>query len=101
MTVEDTAKAQAGAKSALKTLRERRGGVPRELLDANKETVKTRKAVIDALAGGPKTALQIAAQTGLPSQTVFWHLMSMKKYGKVAEGEADGDYFTYGLVEEK
>jgi len=101
MSAEQTKSEPVDPKEALKILRERRGGVPRELLDSNKETVKMRKTVTEALKDGPKTALKIAESTGLPSEIVFWHLMSMKKYGKVAEGDPDGDYFNYVLVEEK
>jgi hypothetical protein len=85
----------------IQILRERRGGVPRELVESNKQTVKLRKAVAGALKDGPRTALEIAEATGIPSKDVFWHLMSMKKYGKVVEDEASGDYFKYALVAKK
>ena len=88
-------------KKPIQILRERRGGVPRSLIESNKETVKLRKQVTEALKDGPKTAPQIAEATGIPADIVFWHLVSMKKYGKAAEGQASGDYFEYELVESK
>jgi len=86
-------------KKPIQILRERRGGVSQQLIESNRETVKKHKAVAAALKDGPKTALQVAEATGIPADVVFWHLVSMKKYGQVVEGEASGDYFEYALVE--
>jgi len=82
----------------LQVLRQRRGGVPRELIERNKQVTKVRRVVASALESGPKTAPQVAAETGINAEEVFWHLISMKKYGKVAEGQPQGDYFEYALV---
>ncbi len=86
-------------RTPLQMLKEKRGGVPRELIERNKQVVKLRKQVIAALKDGPRTVPQIAEATGIESKTVFWHVVSMKKYGKVAEGQPSGDYFEYALVE--
>lgn len=99
---DDGSEGQGGKeKKPIQLLRQRRGGVPPELVESNRQTVKLRKAVLGALKDGPRTALEIAEATGIPSKDVFWHLMSMKKYGKVVEGEASGDYFKYALVVQK
>jgi len=43
---------------------------------------------------------QIAQETNLPPHEVFWHLMAIKKYGKLVEGEEREGYFEYALAEE-
>lgn len=72
--------------------------------EAVKERVKAgnalRKRIVEALSAGPKTVPELALETGIPSQDVLWHLTSMKKYGKAAEGVQSGDYFKYILLGE-
>jgi predicted Rossmann fold nucleotide-binding protein DprA/Smf involved in DNA uptake len=80
-------------------LRQRRGPVPDALRDRVKEHSRIEKALTDALASGPKSAPEIAAETGIPAHQAFWHLMAMRKYGKVAEAGEAGDYCQYRLVE--
>jgi len=80
-------------KKPIAVLRERRGGVPRELLERNRR-------IVDALRSGPKTVPEIARQANVPPHETLWHLMSMKKYGKLVEGQQQGDYFEYALPEE-
>jgi predicted Rossmann fold nucleotide-binding protein DprA/Smf involved in DNA uptake len=65
-----------------------------------KEQNRIEHQITKALGNGPKTVPEIAQETGLPTQTVFWFLMALKKYGKVAEGEKQDSYFTYALKEE-
>ena len=83
----------------IQMLRERRGGVPRELTERNRQQLANRRRIVDALKGGTKTVPAIAEETNLPRHEVFWHLMAMKKYGKVVEGQQREDYFEYGLAE--
>ncbi|HTY23169.1 MAG TPA: hypothetical protein VMC85_08560 [Desulfomonilaceae bacterium] len=84
----------------LNQLREAR----KETIDAVRARVKQnrviRKELVDSLSHGPKTVPEIAQETGIPSHQVLWRLSSMKKYGKVAEGEQSGDYFQYVLLQE-
>ncbi len=87
------------AKKPLDVLRERRGPVPDELRERVRENNRIQKAITDKLAEGPKTAPELAAAIGVPTDRVFWHLMAMRKYGKVTEDEQDGDYFRYALIE--
>ena len=82
-------------------LRERRGGVPKELLAFNRENTGIRRKITEALNDGPRTVPDIAGITGIPGHQVFWHLMSMKKYGKVVEGEERDSYYEYALKEEQ
>jgi predicted Rossmann fold nucleotide-binding protein DprA/Smf involved in DNA uptake len=83
----------------LDILRERRGPVPDALRNRVREHGRIEKALTDALAAGPRSAPEIAADTGLPTHQVFWHLMAMRKYGRVAETEEAGGYCQYSLVE--
>ena len=49
----------------------------------------------------PKTVLEVAKETGMPTQEVLWYLTSFKKYGLVRESGMCGDYPLYERVEEK
>ncbi|NMC19596.1 MAG: MarR family transcriptional regulator [Thermogutta sp.] len=89
----------AKEKKPIEILRERVGGASRELVERNRRQTADRRRIIDALKAAPKTAPEIAKETGLPPHEVFWHLMAMKKYGKVVEGAEREDYFEYALPE--
>jgi DNA-binding transcriptional ArsR family regulator len=92
---------KARNKEALKALREQRAPETEAAQARLKEQVKTVNEITRALKEGPRTVPALSEATGLPTQTVFWHLMSLKKYGKVAEGEQDGDYFQYRLSDDQ
>ena len=87
--------------SKLKILKQKRGPVPKELMDRIKIGNKIKSAIRKALKDGPKTVPEIAEAAGMDKIDVFWHLMSMKKYGAVLEAEKSGDYWKYILVEVK
>jgi predicted Rossmann fold nucleotide-binding protein DprA/Smf involved in DNA uptake len=87
-------------KTALKSLRESRKKTIDSVKDRVKEMRALRKKLSEALSEGPKAVPELATVTGIPSQHVLWHLTSMKKYGKVAEGDQSGDYFQYVLLKE-
>lgn len=87
-------------KEALKELRQARKKTIDFVREKIKETRAVRKKLSEVLSEGPKTVPELARVTGIPSQHVLWHLMSMRKYGKVAEGEPSGDYFQYVLLKE-
>jgi hypothetical protein len=89
-----------GEKKRIAILRQRRGGVPRELVERHRRQAAHRRRIIESLQSGPKTVPEIAEQTSLPPYEAFWHLMSMKKYGKLVEGPQRGDYFEYALAAE-
>ena len=87
-------------KKPIQILRERRGGVPKALVAksrAQKERFRRMKA---ALSAGPRTVPEVAAETGLDTGEVLWHLMALKKFGEVVEGEERDGYFEYALREE-
>jgi len=87
-------------KKPIAVVRQRRGGVPRELVERNRRQTADRRRIVEALRSGPKTVPEIAAQANVPPHETLWHLMSMKKYGKLVEGQQQGDYFEYALTEE-
>lgn len=88
------------AKQDLKELREARKTTIEAVRERVKKNRKVQKTLSEALKSGAATIPELAQQTGLPSPDVLWHLTSMKKYGKVAEGDQSGDYFTYKLIKE-
>ncbi len=84
---------------ALKRLREQRGAALAQAQARLKEQSRITNELLKRLAEGPKTVPALAAELGLPTATVFWQLIALKKYGKVAEGEQEGSYFQYRLSE--
>jgi hypothetical protein len=84
-------------KDALKQLREAR----KPQIDRAKNLIKTQAALIKAIRaqieGGARTVPQIAA-AGMETSEVLLYVSGLRKYGAVAEGPKDGDYYTYTLV---
>jgi hypothetical protein len=85
----------------IQVLRERRGGVPKDLLARNREQKKLMRRLKEALRNGSRTVPEVAAETGLPTGEVLWHLMALRKFGEVVEGEERDGYFEYALKEEE
>lgn len=85
----------------LKRLREQQAGELPALQARLKEQIRLTNEITRLLKDGPRTVPALAEAAGMPTQTVFWQLMALKKYGKIAEGEQDGDYFEYRLVGEE
>ncbi len=81
--------------------RERLGEVPKRALEISREHAKIKKKLKGALQNGPQTVPELAHETQLPMQEVFWHLMSLKKYGEIIEGEERDNYFEYALKPEE
>jgi Fic family protein len=73
--------------------------VPEEVKNRVKESAQIKKTLITALASGPKTIPQIAAETKLAAATVTYYLMSLRKYGEIEESEEtlDDEYYLYRL----
>jgi predicted transcriptional regulator len=100
MSTEQAGTKKAGEKKPIQVLRERRGGVPKELLERSRAHTKTRKKILQALKDGPKTVPEVAKATAMPSHEVLWRLMGMKKYGLVVEGGERDGYYEYALTKE-
>ena len=87
-------------KEALAELRKRMGGVSEDKRLRRTQLLQDRKAIIAVLEKGPATGPEIAAAAGLPKRHVIWCLAGLRKYGRVIDGDADGDYPRYALARE-
>jgi predicted transcriptional regulator len=89
--------AKARQKLSSRILRERLGAVPKGPLEMSTRHIKLQKRLKQALSDGPKTVPEVSKTTGLSTQDVLWHLMSLKKYGEIIEGEEQDSYVQYAL----
>jgi hypothetical protein len=87
----------AKPKRPLEILRERRGGMSKELKEYFNAQQRVKKAIRAALATGPKTVPQIAGESGTPPADVLWHVMAMRRYGEVVDGAEQDGYVLYRL----
>jgi predicted Rossmann fold nucleotide-binding protein DprA/Smf involved in DNA uptake len=88
-------------KDLLKRLREERGERFQQARAENKETRQVRATIVKVLGAEPRTVPELADELGLPTEQVLWHVMAMRKYGRVLEDEQEGDFFRYRLVPEE
>ena len=86
-------------KKPIQILRERHGGMSEQMKEYFKDLNQIRKTMTTALKQGPMTVPELASATGIPSQSVMWHLMAMRRYGAVADADRAGDYLKYALKE--
>jgi hypothetical protein len=84
-------------KRPIEILRERHGGMSKELKEYFNEQQRIYKALRAALKDGPRTVPQLAKECSLPSPTVMWHLMALRRYGQVLDGPEDNGYLLYTL----
>lgn len=82
----------------LKPLREARKANIDRAREAVKEQNRVIKAIREALADGGKTIPNLTQAVGMETETVFFYVSTLKKYGIVGEGRKDGSYFTYELI---
>jgi len=87
-------------KAGLKALREARKASIAKAQKAMKEQRSLIKRIKEQIKGEGKTVPQIASATGLPTDLILLYVTALRKYGMVAEGEKDGDYFKYKLMPE-
>jgi DNA-binding IclR family transcriptional regulator len=70
----------------------------RDIREVIREEPLVRDRLLGLLRGGPRTVPELAA-SGLPASEVMTWMMSMRKYGYVAEQDAAGDgYYLYAAV---
>ncbi len=84
-------------KRPIEILRERHGGMSKELKEYFNEQQRTYKALRAALRNGPRTVPELAKECSLPAPTVMWHLMALRRYGQVLDGPEDNGYLRYTL----
>jgi diadenosine tetraphosphate (Ap4A) HIT family hydrolase len=93
---EGEAKA-ARPKRPIEILRERRGGMSKELKEYFNAQQRVKKAIRAALAAGPRTVPQVAREAGLAPSDVLWHVMAMRRYGEITDGPEQDGYVLYRL----
>jgi hypothetical protein len=89
---------KSNRKEALKKLRETRKQSIERAARKMKEHRKAFAAVKKQLAEGAKTVPEVAEGAGINTADALWYVATFKKYGVVAEGDKDGSYFRYELV---
>ena len=87
----------ARSRRPLEVLRERHGGISPQLKEYFNSQQRVYKALRAALKSGPHTVPQLAAECQLPSPTVMWHLMALRRYGEVLDGPEQNGYLLYTL----
>jgi hypothetical protein len=95
---DSTAPTAAKPKRPIEVLRERRGGMSSELKAYVSNQQKVYKALRAALKAGPRTVPELAAECGIPSPEVMWHLMALRRYGEVLDGPEENGYLLYTLA---
>lgn len=101
MSANHEAASSGRTKEPIQVLRERRKEELRPLLDRHREHTRIRRQISDLLREEPRTVPLLSATIGLPEREVLWHVMAMKKYGLVSEGEEQDGYFCYRVEEKK
>ena len=86
-------------KKPIQVLRERMGGLSDRMKAYLKDHRFIKNKLSASLKQGPKTVPEIARETELDTVDVMWHLMALKRYGLIVEGEKKGDYLEYKLKE--
>jgi DNA-binding IclR family transcriptional regulator len=86
-------------KKALKELRKERKAIIDRARQSVKEQNQITKAIKTQLAREAGTVPEIARALKMKTATVLMFVSAMRKYGQVAEGPKDGDYFKYRLAE--
>ncbi len=83
---------------ALKMLRQER----QDYISRARENIKKQnhviKAIRKALSGDARTIPELSTEIEMETETVLMYISTLKKYGMVAEGIKDGDYFKYELI---
>lgn len=86
----------------LAEMRSQRGDQAAHKAELVREELATRRKLMDMLEEEPRTAPQLAQQTGMPTHEVLWYLAAMRKRGLIEEARTDdtGDFFLYTLSKE-
>jgi len=85
----------------LKRLRGEHAGTVAHTQALVKEQKAIRQKLCQVIRAAPKTIPDIAQAAGVPADQALWHMTAMKKYGLVVEAGQCGEYYLYGLAQEK
>ncbi len=90
----------AGPRNTMKAYRDRTAAkVPEALRELRKRQAVESAKIFQALKAGPRTAPEIAKETGLPSPLVVWYLMTfVKEKSVLPAGKTEAGFFRYALV---
>jgi predicted ArsR family transcriptional regulator len=96
-------KKRSSAREALRSLREERRAAIATTRDRVKHVTRLQSLVVEALTDGPLTVPELAEKSGVASSEALWHLMALKRFGRVVEVEKVGrtGYYRYGLAPEQ
>jgi hypothetical protein len=74
--------------------------IAREKTEIAKDEMAWRNRIHDALRLGPRTVPAVAGELGRPSYEVMYWMMSLRKYGLVAESEEadDAGFYEYRWI---
>lgn len=71
----------------------------RDIREVIREEPLMRDRLLGLLRDGPLTVPELAGASGLPAEEVLIWMMSLRKYGYVAEQDAAADgYYRYAVV---
>ena len=73
----------------------------RDIREIVREEPLMHRPILEALAAGPLTVLEVAAAVGRPTDEALIWIMGMRRYGLVVElpEPSDDGYFSYAAVE--
>src|SRR5450759_1221987 len=97
ITAAPAAPAPAKPKRPIEILRERHGGMSKELKDYFNEQQKIYKALRASLKNGPRTVPQLAQECSFAVPGVMWHLIALERYGEVLDVPEQNGYLLYTL----
>lgn len=89
----------AAPRNTMKAYRDRTHATPPEpLRELRKRQAAETAKILRALKSGPKTAPELARETGLPSELVVWYVMTFCKDKTLrVAGKAEDGFFRYAL----
>ncbi len=95
--IEPAAPKKEKPKRPIEILRDRQGGLSKELKEYFNEQQRIFKALRAALKTGPKTVPQLARECQLEPPKAMWHLMALRRHGEILEDAEQDGYLLYKL----
>jgi hypothetical protein len=95
--VQPEAPKKEKARRPIEVLRDRQGGMSKDLKEYFNEQQRIFKAIRAALKAGPRTVPQLAAECKLDPPKAMWHLMALRRHGEIVEGAEEHGYVAYRL----
>ncbi len=95
--IEPAAPKKEKPKRPIEILRDRQGGMSKEIKEYFNEQQRIYKALRAALKTGPKTVPELARECRLEPPKAMWHVMALRRHGEVVEDVEQGGYLLYRL----